>query len=270
VNYDSELLDITDVRPGAALPEGEVIVEWEILSSGQLGVTVLCDTPLAAGTVDLVSLVATVPEAAAIGEAQFIELTDILINGGLIEGDSDAGIHVSASLGDTDGDGQYTEQDAENILNMTVGTATGFDAFVLIDPLLLADISGNGTLSALDAAYVLQKVEGLNSGLIPLLPGEYDGKGNSGDDDSDSGTGSEIPPEVTPVYVAHRRSPSERFRPSDLALDSHMTWRVLSTSSVKELYSGLRPLRSYGRFMSTIKRHDLFDIRSLLLISRLP
>jgi hypothetical protein len=51
-----------------------------------------------------------------------------------------------------------------------VGHASGFDAFQLADPLLLADINGNGRLDSTDATRILQEAVGFNRPEIPDRP----------------------------------------------------------------------------------------------------
>src|SRR5205823_3843536 len=54
---------------------------------------------------------------------------------------------------------------------LVVGLDSGFAAFPRIDPHLLADISGDGTFSGLDAAYLSQEAVGRPRPEIPSLPG---------------------------------------------------------------------------------------------------
>src|SRR5262249_40431548 len=53
---------------------------------------------------------------------------------------------------------------------VVVGLDSGFAAYQLADPLLVADITGNGVLNATDATRILQTVLGLTQPLIPPLP----------------------------------------------------------------------------------------------------
>ena len=61
--------------------------------------------------------------------------------------------------------------DASYIARVSVGLDTGFDAFDLTDPVVIGDVTGNGTLSGMDASYVARKSVYLPQPKIPDLPG---------------------------------------------------------------------------------------------------
>ena len=60
-------------------------------------------------------------------------------------------MHVVAYVGDADGNGSYSGNDAALITRATLQTDTGFAAYPLIDPLIVADTDGAGFIPA-DAA----------------------------------------------------------------------------------------------------------------------
>jgi hypothetical protein len=47
---------------------------------------------------------------------------------------------------------------------------SGFAAYLLVDPVIIADATGNGVISALDATRILQEVVGLNPPEIEPIP----------------------------------------------------------------------------------------------------
>src|SRR4029077_19267131 len=63
---------------------------------------------------------------------------------------SDA-VHVVAYVGDGDGNGSYSSNDAVLITRVALQTDTGFTAYPLVDPVILADTDGAGFIPA-DAA----------------------------------------------------------------------------------------------------------------------
>ncbi|MGE5611064.1 MAG: hypothetical protein ACM359_17575, partial [Bacillota bacterium] len=54
--------------------------------------------------------------------------------------------------------------------NVAIGVVKGFDAFPLIDPAIVGDVTGNGSIGGLDASYVAQKSVGMPVSQIPDLP----------------------------------------------------------------------------------------------------
>ena len=53
---------------------------------------------------------------------------------------------------------------------MVVGLDSGFDAFDDINPVLIGDTTGNGSLSSLDASRIQQEVVGLPVDTFPSIP----------------------------------------------------------------------------------------------------
>ena len=54
---------------------------------------------------------------------------------------------------------------------MGVGLDSGLSAYPIVDPVIVSDITGNGTLSGLDAQRIALRAAGLNPPEIPPLPG---------------------------------------------------------------------------------------------------
>src|SRR5581483_8066524 len=100
-----------------------------------------------------------------------LDLTNFLINGGAIAARDDDGIHVLGYLGDTTGNAGYSSSDALRALRVAVGLDTGFDAYQLADPIVVADVTVNGGLNTTDATRLLQAATGVSQAAIPPLPG---------------------------------------------------------------------------------------------------
>ena len=64
----------------------------------------------------------------------------------------------------------YSALDAQRVLRIAVGLDSGLAAYPLIDPVLIADTTWNGSISSLDATRILQEVVGLDRFEIPPIP----------------------------------------------------------------------------------------------------
>ncbi|MBK7675634.1 MAG: hypothetical protein IPJ27_13240 [Candidatus Accumulibacter sp.] len=166
IDYDPRLLDISGATPAAGLPAGSDVrfASAPRDAGGQrarISVILPGQTTLAAGTVRLVDLVAHVPDSAPYGAKHVLDLSVESIDGGApVAGtviDDDA-LHLVGYLGDTSGNAAYTTLDGQQIQRVLVKLDTGFAAWPNVDPLLIADINGSGTLTSLDASRVLQEV----------------------------------------------------------------------------------------------------------------
>ncbi|MGE5611925.1 MAG: Ig-like domain-containing protein [Bacillota bacterium] len=171
LRFNPALLTITDVILAADMPD-----DWHVSTGqstpGQLLVNLAGSTPLGRGSRALVKLKASVPRSAPYGESQTIELlgTVTTANGELIGVPRVASVQLVAYVGDASGNKTYSGVDAACIANVAIGAVSGFDAFPLIDPVIIGDVSGNGSIGGLDASYVAQKSVGMIVGQIPDLP----------------------------------------------------------------------------------------------------
>jgi hypothetical protein len=59
---------------------------------------------------------------------------------------------------------------AQRVLRAVAGLDSGFAAYPMIDPLLIADTTRNGSISSLDATRILQEVVGLDRPEISPIP----------------------------------------------------------------------------------------------------
>jgi hypothetical protein len=165
VGFDPSLLDITGARAGAGLPAGtELRFVREAAANGgqQARITLILpgDVALAAGTQRLVDLVATVPATAVYGRKEVVDLSVTQINGNAPVGgvaDDDA-LHVVGYFGDTSGSADYSTLDVQLIQRYVVKLDAGFAAWRNVDPVLVADVAGGGSLNSLDASRLLQEV----------------------------------------------------------------------------------------------------------------
>ena len=63
-------------------------------------------------------------------------------------------VQVVASLGDTSGDGAYSSADSALAARLAMRLDSGLVSYPVVIPSLVADVSGNGTVSMLDAAMI--------------------------------------------------------------------------------------------------------------------
>jgi lysophospholipase L1-like esterase len=93
----------------------------------------------------------------------------VSLNEGTLTAVADDAVHLVAYFGDTTGNGTYSALDGQRVLRHAVGLDSGFAAYPLADPVLVADITANGAVSSLDATRILQEVVGIDRPEIPPL-----------------------------------------------------------------------------------------------------
>jgi hypothetical protein len=82
---------------------------------------------------------------------ELLHLANVALNGGSIPAAISDGLHLVAYVGDADGSGSYSANDAVLITRALLNTDTGFTADPLVDPVIVADTDGTGFIPA-DAA----------------------------------------------------------------------------------------------------------------------
>lgn len=169
LQYNPAMLSIFGVAPGTLLPAGSQ-VQIAAPQPGFLYVTINLPTALGAGPIDLLRVMAKVPQAASYGATHILSFPQVQLNGGAINVVADDSIHVVAYFGDTTGNQMYNSLDAERLLRVVVGLDSGFASYLLVDPMLIGEITGNDILNSLDATRILQEVVGLDRLEIPPLP----------------------------------------------------------------------------------------------------
>jgi autotransporter-associated beta strand protein len=107
-------------------------------------------TPLAVGF-----LTATVPNGTAANpiyrSKDLLHLSSPSINGGTVPVTTSDALHLVAYVGDANGDGTYSSADAVLTTRVALQTDSGFTAYPLVDPVIVADTDGSGFIPA-DAA----------------------------------------------------------------------------------------------------------------------
>jgi hypothetical protein len=168
LTYDPTLLTITGVRAGANLPGNWTITPTFV--NGRVSWIAQGGTALSSGAAELFRLDATIPNTAEYAGSETLHWTSIILNSGAITGVGDAAVHKAVYLGDVTGNRGYSTLDAAFTQRVSVGLDTGFDPYLLTDPLLIADINASGQLEGTDALEIARKAVLLATSLIPDLP----------------------------------------------------------------------------------------------------
>ena len=80
-----------------------------------------------------------------------LHLSGVAVNGGAVQAVGADALHLVAYVGDADGNGAYSSNDAVLITRVLVATDSGFAAYPLVDPVIVADTDGSGFIPS-DAA----------------------------------------------------------------------------------------------------------------------
>jgi len=175
LSYDPDLLTITGASLAAGVPAGTTLDFGGVAGERQILVT--SPTPLAVGTVKLITLDASVPSTAPYTAMQLLDITAVSVNGGALVSRGDDAVQVVAYVGDVNADARYTLDDVTLITNVAVARDSGFGAFARVDPRILADLYADGRITSLDGLMLTREVYYLTTGAanynvatIPEIP----------------------------------------------------------------------------------------------------
>ena len=150
LNYDAAIFELDNIIVDPSLGGDWTLTTKDLTVPGRAIVNLQGTTALGAD-VDLVQLIADIPDSAVYGSSGLLELDSVRLNQGNIGVIADTAVQQVASLGDVSGDGNVSDFDAFLVSRVIVGFDSGFDAFDLIDPNVIADLNGDHAISALDA-----------------------------------------------------------------------------------------------------------------------
>ncbi len=151
LTYNPDILGVTDVIVNPDLADDWQIITENLDTEGQAIISLSGTTPLDSEEVDLVIFTTEFPADVAYGSSDVLQLESISLNEGSIEAVGDNGILQTAYIGDVNGDETYTNADASLISHLAVGIDSGFDDFDLTDGVVIADVNGDGVISAFDS-----------------------------------------------------------------------------------------------------------------------
>ncbi|WP_366144176.1 Ig-like domain-containing protein [Candidatus Accumulibacter sp. ACC012] len=169
IRFDPSLLVISAALPGSGLA-ADALLAIDRSVAGELRVSIASETAIAAGTVTLLDLVASVPATAPYGAQQILDIQQVSINAQSLAGVDRDGQHVVGYVGDSNGNGTWEWADVTLIQRTATGTDDGFAAWSRIDPLLLADIDADKRITFWDASKIGQRMNGLPWPEVPRLP----------------------------------------------------------------------------------------------------
>ncbi len=167
LNFDATLLDVTGASLGADAPSGSTVL-FSVVDSGQVSVEVTTPGGLPAGSLELIRLEASVPSTAPLTEKQALSFDDLIVE---VSGTPRASrgrdaIHLATYLGDVFvADQSYSIQDASELVTASFGNP--LTEYPNADPVLVADVNGNGVLDIEDASLLISASLGQ---LVPSLP----------------------------------------------------------------------------------------------------
>jgi aryl-phospho-beta-D-glucosidase BglC (GH1 family) len=168
LNYDPALLTVSGVSgAGFTLLAGSTPGEALLQYSG---------TPLPAGTQTPIGfLLATVPSGTAANPVPYrakdlLHLSSVVLNGGAIATTAADAFHLVAYVGDADGNGSYSSNDAVLITRTALQSDSGFSAYPLVDPVIVADTGGSGFIPADAALQVNEAGVGFPTANLPSPP----------------------------------------------------------------------------------------------------
>ena len=165
LRYDPALLTVGAISPGADLPEGTVLTT-AVIEPGLMSLQLEATAALPSGPLTIGSLQANVAAEATLGAAGLISFVNVDADGGVAAGRT--AVQLVASLGDTSGDGSYSNADSTLAARLAMRLDTGLVAYATIDPVLVADASGNGSISMLDAAMIAGVAGGQQGPAAPM------------------------------------------------------------------------------------------------------
>lgn len=166
LRYNPALLTVTTATIAAGLPEGAA-VSLNTATPGVAAIQFTSPTPLDAGTTRFVNLQADVPSTAPYRSKQLLDITNISLNSGTIAAIDDDGVQVVGYFADVSGNGTYSALDASLIARLAVGIDSGLEEYQLLDPAIVGDITGNGSITATDTSLMLQTSVGIQIAEVP-------------------------------------------------------------------------------------------------------
>jgi hypothetical protein len=124
------------------------------------------------GTVVLGGILASVPDSAAAKykAKELLTFSLITVNGSAYTGVATSAVHVNAYFGDVTGNGSIDALDVATGNNVAQGLSTGFDAYGLLDPTIIGDVAGDISVDAGDVSTLAAYASQLPTPSIPAIP----------------------------------------------------------------------------------------------------
>lgn len=163
VRYDANQIDIDEW-----IPREGVSISVSPVFAGVVQLTLTTEEPLPAGRIDdLVTLRGRVRDDAVYGSVGAIEIEIVSINNSSMYWAGDRAVVVTGFVGDTTGNARYSTLDAQRLARVVSKLDPAFAAWPLVDPVIVGDINGSGTLTSTDFSRLMQFVSGRP---VPQIP----------------------------------------------------------------------------------------------------
>jgi streptogramin lyase len=167
-NVDGVLGSSFKLVPALSSP-GHTVLEFKI-GTGDPAVLKEGQVPL--GFVDAAVFNGTAANPIPYKAEDLLHLSNVSLNGGSIPAVTGDAVHLVAFVGDADGNGAYSSSDAVLITRATLQTDSGFAAYPLVAPVIVADTDGTGFIPADAALQVNEAGVGFpTSNLAPIPSG---------------------------------------------------------------------------------------------------
>jgi len=153
VEYDPGVISVDSIEKGVTLPAGATMTH-SIVTPGTIAVTITSSQAISAGSATLAVMNASIAADADYASSSVVTIKDVVVNGGQAVGTGSSAVHVAAKLGDTSGDGTYSAFDAVLAARVAAFKDTGLAAYPMVDPVVVADVSGNGDIRMYDSGLV--------------------------------------------------------------------------------------------------------------------
>lgn len=178
LSYNNAIFSDATLISGTDLPEGWSLTLETTSTPGEIRFNATGSTSIKGNNLELFRFDAIVGAISSggttpyhYGDSELVKLTASAKSANAaIEVSTDPGLVILAYPGDTSGNGTLGSLDASNLLRVSAGLDSGFDAYDDINPALIGDTSGNGSISALDGSRILQQVVGLPVSSFPKIP----------------------------------------------------------------------------------------------------
>jgi hypothetical protein len=177
LRYDPQLLEITafTLADSVVLRGAERVLDISTAGVAILTITAPSGLTDEAGSLIAGSFTARVPDAAPYGGAHGLDIAALQVydTGDVateLPARDDDAIHVAAFIGDASGDGSYNSPDATLTRRIIGQINTGFAAYPLADPVLIADIMLNGIIQSNDTTAIRRAIGLMAVPNIPPLP----------------------------------------------------------------------------------------------------
>jgi uncharacterized repeat protein (TIGR03803 family) len=167
LTYDPTLLTVTQTNTGT--------FTVTVPTAGTAVLTYSGPTLAAGVQTPIGFLTASVPAGTAASPVPYkakdlLQLSNVALNNNAIAVTPVAGLHLVAYVGDADGNGAYSGGDAVLITRVTLLTDTGFAAYPLVDPTIVADTDGSGFIPADAALQANEAGVGVPTANLPTPP----------------------------------------------------------------------------------------------------